>query len=78
MKKKAISKIEPIYKKLGKLIVDARHRKGITQEVLALRMGISRPSLANIEVGRQRIALHVLLRFEKKLGLIKYALLMRL
>ena len=44
--------IEPPF---GERIKDLRKAEGMTQDVLAKRMGMSRASLANIESGRQEI-----------------------
>jgi DNA-binding XRE family transcriptional regulator len=41
----------------------ARSQLGLTQNALATRLGISRASVANIEAGRQRIALHQAIDF---------------
>jgi len=61
-------KLEPCYKRLGKAIAEARTEAEMTQEQLAKHLKISRPSLANIEAGRQRIMLHQIFAFEKVLG----------
>ena len=62
------SKVEPIYLRLAAKIVDGRKWFGITQEELAKRCGISRPSLANIEAGRQRVSLHDVEALAKAMG----------
>ena len=67
-------KVEPIYIKLSKLIVSRRKELGMTQAQLAKKIKVSRPYLANIEVGRQRIYLHHLLKLERAL---EYSLLLR-
>jgi transcriptional regulator with XRE-family HTH domain len=41
---------------------------GLTQEVLAERVGLSRPSVTNIERGNQQIPLHMLEAFASVLG----------
>lgn len=41
----------------GRIAYD-RRRKKVTQGVLAEHIGLSRPSVANIELGRQRIDLY--------------------
>lgn len=43
------------YEVLGENIRKKRDACGLTQEALANKVGISRPSLANIERGRQRL-----------------------
>jgi transcriptional regulator with XRE-family HTH domain len=50
--------VEPIYTAIGVRIVMLRNALGVTQVDLAKRCGWSRPALANIEVGRQRLTLH--------------------
>lgn len=45
----------------GRIGYDRRRRK-ITQTVLAEHLGLSRPSVANIEVGRQRIDVYTFTR----------------
>lgn len=48
-----------LYLAFGRLV--RLHRKrldGMTQEELGRRIGLSRPSVANIERGRQNVALH--------------------
>jgi len=50
--------IEPVYKLVGRRIKEVRDFLGWTQEELAERMQTSRPTIANIEGGRQRIMLH--------------------
>ncbi len=49
------------YEKIGEKIKEIRRLKEINQEALANTLGISRVSLVNIETGKQRIPLHVLL-----------------
>ncbi len=48
------------YKNLGRNLVEARKAKGLTQKDAAPYLGLSRPSLANIEVGRQNVYAHQL------------------
>jgi transcriptional regulator with XRE-family HTH domain len=49
-------------REVGLRLQRARKERGITQEELAKRIGLPRPSYANIESGRQRIALDVVWR----------------
>lgn len=51
-------KPEPVYKTIGAIIRKRRRRLEWPQAKLALRLGISRATLANIETGRQRILVH--------------------
>ncbi|WP_071658864.1 helix-turn-helix transcriptional regulator [Duganella sp. HH101] len=43
------------YKKVGSAIRGARDAAGLTQSELASTVGVSRTSLTNIELGRQRL-----------------------
>jgi transcriptional regulator with XRE-family HTH domain len=49
-------------REVGLRLQRARKERGITQEELANRIGLPRPSYANIESGRQRIPLDVIWR----------------
>jgi transcriptional regulator with XRE-family HTH domain len=51
--------IEDLYTYMGEKIRSARIAIGISQDVLAQRIGLTRSSIANLEAGRQRIALHL-------------------
>jgi len=60
--------MEQCYKRLGKAIKESRLEIGMRQEDLAKKAKMSRPALANIEAGRQRIALHDIFKLEKIFG----------
>lgn len=60
--------IETCHQAVGLRIKMTREFLSITQEELAKKVGISRGSLANIEVGRQRLLLHNIEEFAKALG----------
>lgn len=60
--------VEPIYQAFGARIVMLRDTLDVTQEELATRTGMSRASIANIEVGRQRVYTHQVAMFAKALG----------
>jgi transcriptional regulator with XRE-family HTH domain len=47
-----------IYTILGRAIARRRETLGLTQAEVALRIGLTRASLANIETGRQKVLLH--------------------
>jgi len=49
---------EAFYKKVGEKIRDKRQERGLSQEGLAKAIGLKRPSMSNIENGRQNILLH--------------------
>lgn len=59
---------EPCYVRLGKAIAEARIETGLTQGQLAKKIGVSRPYIANMENGRQRIYLHYIFALEKVFG----------
>src|SRR5258708_30695430 len=46
------------YKKIGESIRAKRKERGLSQEGLAKAVGLKRPSMSNIEKGRQNILLH--------------------
>ena len=51
-----------LYQQVGERIRSRRKHLGWTQATLAQHLGLSRASLANIEVGRQNVLLHRLYR----------------
>ncbi|HEV2700699.1 MAG TPA: helix-turn-helix transcriptional regulator [Steroidobacteraceae bacterium] len=55
-------------REVGLRLQRARKERGITQEELASRIGMPRPSYANIESGRQRVPLDVVWRAAIVLG----------
>lgn len=57
-KMKSNKSIERVYKNFGGKVRRFRTFHGLTQEQLARRTGLSRTSIANIEVGRQRVLLN--------------------
>ena len=60
---------EDIYREVGRNIRRYRQELHRTQEQVAAEIGISRASLANIEVGRQKVQLHHLYAIAKALDL---------
>lgn len=56
------------YREFGERIRGARRLAGLSQGELALRVGLTRSVLANIEIGRQTVALHNLSAFARALG----------
>lgn len=62
-----MAKVERIYSLLGARIRIGRKRIGAKQIPFAKRVGISRPALVNIELGRQRIMMHDVQGFAKAL-----------
>lgn len=57
------------YQAFGHKLRQARKAAGLTQEVLADRVGLSRPSITNIELGNQQLPLHMLDSFASVLGM---------
>lgn len=67
---------EQINELVGRAIRDVRTNKlDLSQEELAKRVGMSRPSIANIESGRQQISVVQLMHFSNVLGVSPLALL---
>jgi transcriptional regulator with XRE-family HTH domain len=56
------------YKKIGENIRAKRKERGFSQEVLAKAVGLKRPSLSNIEKGRQNLLLHTFCNIADTLG----------
>jgi transcriptional regulator with XRE-family HTH domain len=61
--------IEPVYVQLGHRVATERRSARLTQGALAERTGVGRPTLANIEKGRQRVMYHQLLSIADALDL---------
>lgn len=59
--------VEKIYIVIGRNIRKARIVMGMTQGTLSIKTGLSRASVANTELGRQRVSLHHLVVFAKAL-----------
>lgn len=55
------AEIEPIYVAIGNAVLHERTRAGWTQQDLAGQVGLARASIANVELGRQRLMLHQVL-----------------
>lgn len=50
--------INRFYSELGRSLAARRKALGVTQTEIALRAGVTRASIANIEGGRQKLQLH--------------------
>ncbi len=57
------------YAALGKRLRDARISTEASQVEIARAVGLSRPSIINIEKGRQPVDVHVLVRLAEVLGI---------
>jgi len=60
--------MEEFYRLFGERVREAREALGISQHQLSVRVGVSRASVANIERGAQRVALHQWLEFAAALN----------
>ncbi|ABD09521.1 hypothetical protein ThrDRAFT_04175 [Frankia casuarinae] len=60
--------IEPAYQEFGERLAQTRRHASLTQRDVAERSGISRPTIANIEKGRQRLLYHQLLDLAHAIG----------
>ena len=58
---------EPIYYETGRRIRAARKHAKMTQENLAAKVSLTRTSLTNIEMGRQRFLFHTIIDIAKAL-----------
>ena len=66
-----------VYKRFGEMIKKYRIAMNLTQEDLGRRVDLSRASIANIEVGRQKVALHQVYVFAKQLNISPEELLLK-
>jgi transcriptional regulator with XRE-family HTH domain len=57
--------VEPFYREFGDRLRLSRQAKGMSQAEVAPGVGLSRTSVANIERGRQRMSLHLLMEFAR-------------
>lgn len=60
-------KTDEFYIAVGKQVRAARENQDLSQATLARRIGFTRSSVANLEAGRQRIALHLFVLIAKAL-----------
>jgi transcriptional regulator with XRE-family HTH domain len=58
-----------LYRQLGREVAKRREALGLTQAQVAVQLGLTRASLANLENGRQRILVHQLFRLVDALNL---------
>lgn len=64
---KDVVQCEPVYVSFGEIIKGLRLKRGWTQTDLANKVGLSRTSVTNIEIGRQRVLLSDLFDFARAL-----------
>ncbi|HEY1804866.1 MAG TPA: helix-turn-helix transcriptional regulator [Terracidiphilus sp.] len=70
-----MNNLDVFYKKIGENIKAKRRERGLSQEGLAKAVGLKRPSMSNIEKGRQNILLHTFCDIVETLGTNANALL---
>jgi len=70
-----MNKPDIFYKQIGENIRARRKVLGLSQEALAKAVGLKRPSLSNIEKGRQNILLHTFFDIAESLNVSPEALL---
>ena len=63
----ADGKVDEFYIAVGGQVRAARESQELSQATLARRIGFTRSSVANLEAGRQRIALHLFILIAKAL-----------
>jgi transcriptional regulator with XRE-family HTH domain len=61
--------IRDLYTRVGANIQRAREQRGITQAELGAAIGLTRPSVTNVEAGNQRTPLHMLIAIAQTLDL---------
>lgn len=76
--KKELVQCEPVYVAFGELVKTKRLERGWTQTDLAEKVGLSRTSVTNIEIGRQRVLLSDLFEFARAFGVSPRSLFNRL
>lgn len=67
--KREVVQCEPVYVSFGEIVKAKRLERGWTQADLAEKIGLARASIANIEVGRQRVLLSDLFDFASVFGM---------
>ncbi len=63
-----MTQAEPVYQAIGARMRMLRDVLGVDQATLAKRAGLSRPTIANMETGRQRIYMHHVEKIAEALG----------
>jgi DNA-binding XRE family transcriptional regulator len=66
--KREVVQCEPVYVSFGGIVKARRIALGLTQEQLGEIVGLSRTSVTNIEIGRQRVLLSDLFDFARAFG----------
>lgn len=58
-----------LYRSIGAQLAAARKERGVRQADLATAVGLTRPSITNMETGQQRIQVHTLIAAAQALGM---------
>ena len=58
---------QDFYREVGRRVREARKRTNMTQQFLATRVSLSRASVTNLEMGRQKLMLHTLIDIASEL-----------
>ena len=58
---------QDFYRDVGRRVRDARKKSGMTQHSLASKVSLSRASITNLEMGRQKLMLHTLVDIASEL-----------
>lgn len=66
---------DQLYEEIGRRIREQRDKLNWTQQELSEKMNFTRSSIANIELGRQKIQIHILYEFSSVLGVSPFDLL---
>lgn len=61
--------VERVYKHIGRTVRKARKDKGLVQDDVAEALDWTRPSVTNLEKGRQRVMLHDLPKLARVVGI---------
>lgn len=64
-----MGELDAFYQEVGRLVRSARNQAGLTQDILAERVALSRTSVTNIERGRQKMLLHTLRDIAEAVGI---------
>src|SRR5712691_10767271 len=68
MEARTMVDVERPYREVGRKIKEWREQCGLTQELLASQVFLTRASITNIEKGRQKLPLHTLINIAMALG----------
>ena len=67
MERSESEKEQDFYRDVGQRVRNARKKSGMTQQSLASKVFLSRASITNLEMGRQKLMLHTLVEIASEL-----------